>query len=408
MAQSDRPSPSTGPLQGIRILDMATVLAAPFAATLCGDMGAEVIKLELPDGSDTLRHMLPVMGEHPLFWKVTNRGKRGITLDVRKPEGKALLLKMLPHFDVLVENFRTGTLDRWGLDLATLHAHNPDLIVLRLTGFGQTGPNARRPGFARIFEAMSGFAHLTGEAGRSPQHMNYPLGDVVSGLFGAFSIASALAGRARGAVGKPRGCEIDLSATEALMRMLDPLAVEYQHQGFVRERTGARATYAPLSNIFVTQDGHWITIVGTSGVTYRRIFEAMGHADLLDGDRLASPAARMAHRDEVDAMVADWCGGLPLTEIQAILAHHEVPHSKVYTIEDIMQDSHVQARQAIIQLPDPDLGHVAAPCVVPRFSNHQPVTPRSGPGLGEHNDQVYGELGLSKDQLAQLKKEGVI
>jgi len=204
---------------------MATVLAAPFAATLCGDLGAEVTKLELPDGSDTLRHMLPVMGEHALFWKVTNRGKRGITLDVRKPEGRALLLKMLPRYDVLVENFRTGTLDRWGLDLPTLHAHNPDLIVLRLTGFGQTGPYARRPGFARIFEAMSGFAHLTGESGRSPQHMNYPLGDVVSGLFGAFSITSALAGRARSAPGTPRGCEIDLSATEALMRMLDPLAV---------------------------------------------------------------------------------------------------------------------------------------------------------------------------------------
>jgi crotonobetainyl-CoA:carnitine CoA-transferase CaiB-like acyl-CoA transferase len=408
MAQAETPPATTGPLKGIRILDMATVVAAPFAATLCGDLGAEVTKLELPDGSDTLRYMLPVMGEHPLFWKVTNRGKRGITLDVRKPEGKALFLKMLPHFDVLVENFRTGTLDRWGLDLATLHAHNPDLIVLRLTGFGQTGPNARRPGFARIFEAMSGLAHLTGEAGRSPQHMNYPLGDVVSGLFGAFSIASALAGRAQSEPGKPRGCEIDLSATEALMRMLDPLAVEYQHQGFVRERTGARATYAALSNIFATKDGHWVTIVGTSGVTYRRIFEAMDRTDLLEGDRLASPAARMEHSDEVDAVVAQWCRGLPLAEIEARLTHHDVPHSKVYTIEDVVDDPHVQARQAIIELPDPDLGHVAAPCVVPRFSNHKAVTPRSGPGLGEHNCQVYGELGISPEELARLKTLGVI
>ena len=408
MAQAETPPATTGPLKGIRILDMATVVAAPFAATLCGDLDAEVTKLELPDGSDTLRYMLPVMGEHPLFWKVTNRGKRGITLDVRKPEGKALFLKMLPHFDVLVENFRTGTLDRWGLDLATLHAHNPDLIVLRLTGFGQTGPNARRPGFARIFEAMSGLAHLTGEAGRSPQHMNYPLGDVVSGLFGAFSIASALAGRAQSEPGKPRGCEIDLSATEALMRMLDPLAVEYQHQGFVRERTGARATYAALSNIFATKDGHWVTIVGTSGVTYRRIFEAMDRTDLLEGDRLASPAARMEHSDEVDAVVAQWCRGLPLAEIEARLTHHDVPHSKVYTVEDVVDDPHVQARQAIIELPDPDLGHVAAPCVVPRFSNHKAATPRSGPGLGEHNCQVYGELGISPEELARLKTLGVI
>jgi crotonobetainyl-CoA:carnitine CoA-transferase CaiB-like acyl-CoA transferase len=319
-----------------------------------------------------------------------------------------LLLQMLPRYDVLVENFRTGTLDRWGLDLPTLHAYNPDLIVLRLTGFGQTGPYARRPGFARIFEAMSGFAHLTGESGRSPQHMNYPLGDVVSGLFGAFSITSALAGRARSAPGTPRGCEIDLSATEALMRMLDPLAVEYQHQGFVRERTGARATYSALSNIFATADGQWLTIVGTSGTTYRRIFDAMGRADLLDGDRLATTAARLQHSDEVDGIVADWCRSLPLAEIQAILTRYEVPHSKVYTIQDVVSDPQVQARQALIQLPDPDLGQVAAPCVVPRFSNHTPTTPRSGPGVGEHNAAVFGEFGVTLEELARLKALGVV
>jgi crotonobetainyl-CoA:carnitine CoA-transferase CaiB-like acyl-CoA transferase len=401
-------APSTGPLQGIRILDMATVVAAPFAATLCGDLGAEVTKLELPDGSDTLRHMLPVMGEHSLFWKVTNRGKRGITLDVRKPEGRALLLQMLPRYDVLVENFRTGTLDRWGLDLPTLHAYNPDLIVLRLTGFGQTGPYARRPGFARIFEAMSGFAHLTGESGRSPQHMNYPLGDVVSGLFGAFSIAAALAGRARSAPGTPRGCEIDLAATEALLRMLDPLAVEYQHQGLVRERTGARATYSALSNIFATQDGQWLTIVGTSDTTYRRMFHAMGRADLLEADRLATPAARLQHSNQIDGIVADWCRSLPLAEIQLILTRLEVPHSKVYTIEDVVSDPQVRARQALIELPDPDLGQLAAPCVVPRFSNHTPTTPRSGPGVGEHNAEVFGEFGVTPEELARLKALGVV
>lgn len=401
-------APSTGPLQGIRILDMATVVAAPFAATLCGDLGAEVTKLELPDGSDTLRHMLPVMGEHSLFWKVTNRGKRGITLDVRKPEGRALLLQMLPRYDVLVENFRTGTLDRWGLDLPTLHAYNPDLIVLRLTGFGQTGPYARRPGFARIFEAMSGFAHLTGESGRSPQHMNYPLGDVVSGLFGAFSIAAALAGRARSAPGTPRGCEIDLAATEALLRMLDPLAVEYQHQGLVRERTGARATYSAMSNIFATQDGQWLTIVGTSDTTYRRMFDAMGRADMLEADRLATPAARLQHSNQIDGIVADWCRSLPLAEIQLILTRLEVPHSKVYTIEDVVSDPQVQARQALIELPDPDLGQVAAPCVVPRFSNHTPTTPRSGPGVGEHNAEVFGEFGVTPEELARLKALGVV
>ena len=404
----DSPASPSGPLQGIRILDMATVLAAPFAATLCGDLGAEVTKLELPDGSDTLRHMLPTMGEHSLYWKVTNRGKRGISLDVRKPEGRELFLKMLPRYDVLVENFRTGTMDRWGLDLATLHAHNPDLIVLRVTGFGQTGPYAGRPGFARIFEAMSGFAHLTGEAGRSPQHMNHPLGDVVAGVFGAFSIAAAIAGKARQPAGQSRGCEIDLAATEALFRTLEPLPVEHALLGQVRQRTGARATYSALSNIFATKDGHWLTIVGTSGATFRRIFDAMGRADLRDDPRLATAASRLEHGDEIDGVVADWCRSRTLAELQQALTACEVPHSKIHSIADTLADPQMQARQAVIQLPDPELGEIPAPCVVPRFSNYAASKPRSGPGVGEHNEEVYGELGLDTAALAGLRERGVI
>jgi crotonobetainyl-CoA:carnitine CoA-transferase CaiB-like acyl-CoA transferase len=398
----------SGPLQGLRILDMATVVAAPFAATLCGDLGATVTKLELPDGSDTLRHMLPIMDEHALFWKVTNRGKRGISLDVRKPEGRALLLKILPETDVLVENFRTGTMDRWGLDLKTLHAHNPDLIVLRVTGFGQTGPYANRPGFARIFEAMSGFANLTGEVGRSPQHMNYPLGDVIAGLFGAFAIAAAVAGRANQPPGAARGCEIDLAATEALFRMLDPLAVEHQLMGFVRARTGARAHYSPLSNIFATRDNQWLTIVGTSGATYGRIFEAIGRADLLSDERFVSPAARLRNGDLVDKMVADWCRGQDLATLEVVLRQHQVPHSKVYDIEDVLADPQFQARKAVIELPDPDLGPLAAPGVVPRFSGYGTTHPRSGPAVGEHNAEVLGEFGVTTEELARLKALGVV
>jgi crotonobetainyl-CoA:carnitine CoA-transferase CaiB-like acyl-CoA transferase len=387
---------------------MATVIAAPFAATLCADLGASVTKLELPDGSDTLRHMLPILDEHALFWKVTNRGKRGISLDVRKPEGRALLLKLLPETDVLVENFRTGTLDRWGLDLKTLHAHNPDLIVLRLTGFGQTGPDADRPGFARIFEAMSGFANLTGEPGRSPQHMNYPLGDVIAGVFGAFAIAAAVAGRASQPAGAARGCEIDLAATEALFRLLDPLAVEHQLMGFVRTRTGARAHYSPLSNIFATRDGQWLTIVGTSGATYARIFHAMGRADLLDDERFVSTAARLQHGEVLDQLVADWCRSQDLATLEQLLRQHQVPHSKVYDIEDALADPQFQARKAVIELPDPDLGPLAAPGIVPRFSGYGTTHPRSGPAVGEHNAEVYGALGLTAQDLARLRAQGVI
>ncbi|MCW5237389.1 CaiB/BaiF CoA transferase family protein [Verminephrobacter eiseniae] len=400
------PDMRSGPLAGVRILDMATVVAAPFACTLCADLGAEVVKLELPDGSDALRTLAPVKGRHALYWKVTNRGKRGITLDVRKAEGRALLLRLLPQFDVLVENFRTGTLERWGLDLATLQRANPQLTVLRLTGFGQTGPYAARPGFARIFEAMSGFAHLTGEADGRPQHMNYPLGDMVAGLFGAFSIAAAVADRRA----HPRECgrEIDLSATEAMLRMLEPLAAEFEQLGQVRCRAGSRATYTAPSNIYRTKDRCWITLVASSEPTFRRLCQAMGRPALASDPRFGSSRQRMLHIDALDGAIERWCATLACAELAQVLEQHEVPFGKVYAIDDVLADPHLQARQAIIRLPDPDLGEVPAPCAVPRFSGFAPQIPRSGPALGEHNEQVFGALGLGADELACLRSAQVI
>ncbi|VTU46437.1 Bile acid-CoA hydrolase (plasmid) [Variovorax sp. SRS16] len=400
------PAANAGPLAGIRILDMATVIAAPFSATLCADLGAEVVKLELPDGSDSLRMLAPVKDGNALYWKVTNRGKRGITLDVRKPEGRELFLRLLPQFDVLVENFRTGTMDRWGLDLATLHAVNPRLTVLRLTGFGQTGPYAQRPGFARIFEAMSGFAHLTGEADGSPQHMNYPLGDVVAGLFGAFSIAAAMAERGR----RPDlpGREIDLSATEAMLRLLEPLAVEFEQLGEVRQRAGTRATYTAPSNMYKTSDKVWVTVVGSSESIFRRICEAMGRPELLDDPRFTTNPDRLRHLDALDGIIASWCAAQSFESLAAALSRHEVPFSKVYGIDDVLADPHFQAREAIIRLPDPDLGSVPAPCVVPRFSGSPSPVPRSGPGVGEHNGEVFAALGLDGAELQRLKDARVI
>lgn len=403
---TDASARRTGPLHGVRILDMATVVAAPFSATLCADLGADVVKLELPDGSDSLRTLAPVTEEHALYWKVTNRGKRGITLDVRKPEGKALFLRLLPTFDVLVENFRTGTLDKWGLDLETLHAVNPRLTVLRLTGFGQTGPYAQRPGFARIFEAMSGFANLTGEADGSPQHMNYPLGDVAAGLFGAFSIASAMVERQR--YPHAPGREIDLSATEALMRLLEPLAVEHEQLGQVRQRAGSRATYTAPSNMYKTADGIWVTIVGSSEPIFRRLCQAMEQPDLPADPRFSTNPDRVRHLPEIDGLVAAWCSAQTFASLAAALERHEVPFSKIYDITDILADPHFQARGAVIRLPDPELGSLPAPCVVPRFSGFDAAVPRSGPGVGEHNAQIYDELGLGPADLQHLRALHVI
>ncbi|MDH6590299.1 crotonobetainyl-CoA:carnitine CoA-transferase CaiB-like acyl-CoA transferase [Variovorax sp. TBS-050B] len=397
------------PLQGIRILDMATVLAAPFAATLCGDMGAEVVKLELPRGNDTLRGLAPVHQGHALFWKTANRGKRGISLDVRKPEGREIFLRLVEGFDVLVENFRTGTLDGWGLDLATLHAHNPRLIVLRLTGFGQTGPNARKPGFARIFEAMSGFTHLSGEPGGPPQHMNYPLGDTIAGLFGAFAIATALAERNAQPPDARRGAEIDLSATEALLRLLDPLAAEYRFSGVARERTGSRASYTAPSNVYRTADGAWITLVGSADPIFMRLCAAMEQPALATDPRFDNNLQRTQHHVALDDIVAAWAAHHPLDALAARLAQHEVPFSKVYSIADAMDDPHFRARAAFVELQDPELGAIPAPAAVPRFVGRAAgAAPVVGPRTGQDNAAVYGEIGLGAGDIARLREAGVV
>ncbi|MFS8931642.1 CaiB/BaiF CoA transferase family protein [Cupriavidus taiwanensis] len=395
-----------GPLAGLRILDMATVVAAPFSATLCADMGAEVVKLELPDGSDPLRGLEPVTEDHALYWKVTNRGKRGISLDVRTPRGREIFLRLLPRFDVLVENFRTGTLARWGLDLATLHAANPRLIVLRLTGFGQTGPDATRPGFARIFEARSGFTNLAGTAQSGPMHMNYPTGDMIAGLFGAFAIATAVAEQ-RANPGQP-GREIDLAATEALFRLLDPLAIEYERLGHVRQRAGNRTTYAAPSNMYRTADDTWVTVVASSDATFRRLAEAMGASHLAQSPEYATNAGRVRHIEALDGCIAEWFAAQPYAVAAARLEQCQVPFSKVFSIADIVEDAQMVARQAIVRLPDADLGTVPAPCVVPRFSGYAPPSPRTGPDVGEHNAEVYGELGIGEEELVRLRGEGVV
>lgn len=396
------------PLQGIRILDMATVLAAPFSATLCGDMGAEVVKLELPHGNDALRGLAPVYGEHALFWKTANRGKKGISLDVRKPEGRALFLKLIETFDVLVENFRTGTLDQWGLDLKTLHARNPRLIVLRITGFGQTGPYARRPGFARIFEAMSGLTHLTGETDGPPQHMNFPLGDAIAGLFGAFSIATALAERNAKPKAEQKGIEIDLSATEAMMRLLDPLAAEYKFTGAARSRTGSRAGYTAPSNVYKTSDGMWITLVGSSDPIFARLCRAIGREGLEKNEAFITNVRRTENLVAIDDIVASWCNNLSFAELSTRLTQEDVPFSKVYSIADVKADPHFKARGATIELMDPMLGAIPAPVAVPRFTGRTADVPCVGPDTGQDNAEIYGELGLGAAQLDALVAAKVI
>lgn len=399
-------TPSTGALAGVRILDMATVLAAPMGATLCADHGADVVKLELPDGSDTLRGLQPVKDGVPLWWKVANRGKRGITLDVRQPRGKEIFLSMLPHFDVLVENFRTGSLAKWGLDIATLHQANPRLIVVRLTGFGQTGPYKSRPGFARIFEAMSGFTNLTGEAGGPPLHSNFPVGDAVAGLFCAFSIAAEVA-RLRGDP-SAKGVEVDLAATEALFRLLDCLPVEHEMLGQVRRPAGNRASYTAPSNMYRSRDGMYFSLVASSDTIFARVCAVIGAPQLTQDPRFCNNLVRVKNLVALDDQLSAWFGAHDYADIAPQLEAAGIPFSKIYTIEDIEQDPHYIARQAIVRLPDPDHGSLPAPCVVPRVVGRTMQIPRTGPAVGEHNAEVYAAFGIGPEELQALRAQKVI
>lgn len=399
-------TPPQGALAGVRILDMATVLAAPMGATLCADHGAEVVKLELPDGSDALRGLQPVKEGVPLWWKVANRGKKGITLDVRQPRGKEIFLSMLPHFDVLVENFRTGSMDRWGLDIGTLHRANPRLVVVRLTGFGQTGPYRSRPGYARIFEAMSGFTNLTGEAGGPPLHSNFPVGDAVAGLFCAFSIASEMA-RLRGDP-EAKGVEVDLAATEALFRLLDCLPVEHEMLGQVRRPEGNRASYTAPSNMYRTRDGEYFSLVASSNAIFARLCAAIGEPELAQDPRFGSNPARVQNLVELDTQLGRWFAQHDYPVVAAKLEEAGIPFSKAYSIEDIEQDPHYIARKAIVRLPDPDYGSLPAPCIVPRIVGREMPVPRSGPAVGEHNAEVYARLGIGAAELTQLKADKVV
>lgn len=399
-------SSPAGALAGVRILDMATVLAAPMGATLCADHGADVVKLELPDGSDALRGLQPVKDGVPLWWKVANRGKRGITLDVRQARGREIFLSMLPQFDVLVENFRSGTLDRWDLDIATLHQANPRLVVVRLTGFGQTGPYKSRPGYARIFEAMSGFTNLTGEAGGPPLHSNFPVGDAVAGLFCAFSIASEMV-RLRSDP-KATGVEVDLAATEALFRLLDCLPVEHEALGQVRRPEGNRASYTAPSNMYRSRDGQFFTLVASSNAIFARLCEAIGEPAMASDPRFNTNPARVKHLQVLDDLLGAWFARHDYAVVSERLEQAGVPFSKAYTIEDIEQDPHFIARGAIVRLPDADGGSLPAPCIVPRVVGREMKVPRTGPSVGEHNAEVYGAFGIGGEELQRLRAQGVV
>ncbi|NQW54363.1 MAG: CoA transferase [Rhodospirillales bacterium] len=395
-----------GPLKGLRIVDISTVVAGPFAAGLLGDYGAEIVKVEMPGAGDSLRALAPHKDGVPLWWKVTNRNKKGITLDLRLPEGRDLFAKLVSDADVLVENFRPGTLDGWGITRSWLQDLNPHLTILRVTGFGQDGPYAGRPGFARVFEAMSGFTQICGEEDGRPLHLGYPISDAVAGLFGALGILAALHDLAHNP--ERRGQEIDCSATEAMLRTLEFLAIEYDQLGAVRTRSGNRSQYAAPGNVYRTADDKWASIAASTQSIFVRLCTALDLKYLLEDPRFALNPARVKNYRELDEIVGAAIGKLTLAELRETFTRHEVGFSPIYDIADVFADPQFEARQAIVRVPDSELGSVRMQGVVPRFSETPGVVRHAGPAMGQHNEEVYGGLGLSAAEIADLRARKVI
>lgn len=394
-----------GPLKGLKVLDIATIIAAPFAASLLADFGAEVTKFEMPGRGDGLRYFPPFRDEKPLWWKVTNRGKRYGTLDLRRPEGLAIMKRLIAEHDVLVENFRPGTLAKWGLDRDTLWALNPDLVILRVSAFGQTGPKARQGGFARIFEAMGGLTYITGMKDSAPVHPGYPIADAFGGVFGAFSIMAALYGiKANGT----RGEEIDLALTEATFRLLENLAIEYDQLGQVRERDGNTNQYTAPANVFRTMDGRFVSVTGSTDSMYAANMRAIDRADMIDDPRFAGNRARLAHRDELDVIFAAFMESHTLDETLAAFEREGGAIGPIYSVEQIFEDPQTQAREVVTAVADEDFGTVRMQNVVPRLTNNPGRVRWAAKHLGADTDALLAELGFDVDQIATLRGNGII
>ncbi|MDA7948431.1 MAG: CoA transferase [Hyphomicrobiaceae bacterium] len=404
MSKTDK---SELPLSGIRVLDLATFIAAPFAASTMAEFGAEVIKIERPDGGDPWRRYgTPKDGGDSLAWKSEARNKRSVTLNLRHPEGAELLKKLVAGSDVVCENFRPGTLEKWGLGWDVLSAVNPGLIMLRVSGYGQDGPYRDRPGFARIAHAYGGLTHLAGMPGGPPVTPgSTSLADYATGLYGTVGVLMALRHRDR----TGRGQVVDLSLYESIFRVLDELAPAYAEAGIIRGREGTKTLNAVPHGHFEAKDGKWLALSCTSDVMFARLCELMGRPELAMADMYGEVGRRLQHYDDVEKITADYIKEFDRDDFLSRCVEFEVPAAPVNSIAEIFADPHFKARGTLTQVKDWTGNPVTMPDVVPRLSETPGHVETTGPELGEGTADILARLcGITDDDLARLKREGVI
>jgi crotonobetainyl-CoA:carnitine CoA-transferase CaiB-like acyl-CoA transferase len=393
------------PLSGLRVVDCATLFAGPLIATLMADFGADVIKVEHPRG-DPMRSMGWLKDGTSLWWAVAARNKRCITMNLSHPDGQSVFKELINDADVLVENFRPGTLERWGISPEALHEINPGLVVVRTTGFGQDGPYASRPGFGTLAEAMSGFANINGWPDKPPALPPFALGDGVAALAGTFSAMFALWWRDHG--GNGQGQVVDLAIYEPLFWILGPQASVYDQLGEVQGRSGNSTPFSAPRNVYRASDGKWLALSASTQSIAERVMRIIGRDDYLAEPWFADHEGRLAHVDELDEAIQDWIGRHTSAEVLEAFSFGEAAIAQVYSIRDIVQDPHVLARHSLVRVPHPLLGSVLMQNMIARLS----VTPGSvrsaGAALGEHNREVLGSLGLTEEDLTHLAEAGVI
>jgi formyl-CoA transferase len=393
-----------GPLSDLRVLEMGVLLAGPFCGQLLGDFGAEVIKIEQPGTGDPMREWGQEKAHgKSLWWPVVARNKKSVTLNLREPEGQEIVRRLVKDTDILIENFRPGTMERWKLGYEELAAINPRLIMIRVTGFGQTGPYSSQAGYGSIGEAMGGLRYVVGYSDRPPSRVGISIGDALAATFGAVGGLCAL--HAREATG--RGQLVDSAIYEAVLAMMESLIPEYQIAGYIRERSGSVLPNVAPSNVYPTRDGEYL-IAANQDTVFKRLAEAMHRPDLAEDDRFSSHSARGRHQEVLDELIGEWTATLTSTELRDILNKHGVPNGKIFTAPDMLEDEHFKAREAIVSLMHSTLGELKMQNVVPKLSETPGRVKWCGPELGEHNNEILGEmLGLDEARLEELKARGI-
>jgi crotonobetainyl-CoA:carnitine CoA-transferase CaiB-like acyl-CoA transferase len=403
---SQPPAPRKGPLVGMRVIDAGTMIAGPLAATQLADFGADVIKVELPGVGDSMRHWAPMKEGLSLWWKVIGRNKRLITLTLSKPRGQELFRELVKSADIIIENYRPGTFERWGLGYAELAKINPKLVMVRVSGFGQTGPYATRGGYGTIAEAFSGIPSFTGFPDRPPTLPGFPMADSVASTFAAMSAMFAVYNRDHTS---GLGQEIDVSLYEPLFRLVESQVIGFDQLDIVKQRQGNRLAEDSPRNTYATRDGRWIGISASSQRTFERLALAMEMPELIADPRFADNVSRCANDVALDEQIAAWFGKRDCGDIMALFEKAEVVAGPVLNISDIVKDPHYLARENIIGVPDEDFGSVRMQGVVPKFGSTPGEVRHAGRALGADNHEVFvDELGITENEFAALQAEGVI